>query len=327
MSRTVYVNGQWLPEHEARVSVFDRGFLFADAIYEVTAVVGGKLIDYAGHSNRLKRSLASLAIPLPVSEEDLLALHREIVLRNAMKEGLIYLQVSRGEQDRDFLFSNDLTPTFVMFTQARKVLNNPKWAAGISVVTMPEGRWEQRQIKTVQLLYSSLAKMQAQKQGADDAILRREWNYHRGKFVERPYRHQDRNAGDTRTFQCSPARHYPRIDHRSGKTIGSFGGRARFHYAGGAERCRSLDHLGHEFCNAGRQGGRSPNPGWQTWARFATPVASLYRKSPGNRHLSQTRRSRRSTDRTDYRDHVALCGGSSVDRAAELIARHFPASS
>lgn len=170
MSRTVYVNGQWLPEHEARVSVFDRGFLFADAIYEVTAVVGGKLIDYEGHSNRLKRSLASLAIPLPVSEEDLLALHREIVLRNAMKEGLIYLQVSRGEQDRDFLFSNDLKPTFVMFTQARKVLNNPKWGTGISVVTMPEGRWEQRQIKTVQLLYSSLAKMEAQRQGADDAF-------------------------------------------------------------------------------------------------------------------------------------------------------------
>jgi D-alanine transaminase len=170
MSRTVYVNGQWLPEHEARVSVFDRGFLFADAIYEVTAVVGEKLIDYAGHSNRLKRSLASLAIPLPVSEEDLLALHREIVLHNAMEEGLIYLQVSRGEQDRDFLFSNDLKPTFVMFTQARKVLNNPKWGAGISVVTMPEGRWEQRQIKTVQLLYSSLAKMEAQRQGADDAF-------------------------------------------------------------------------------------------------------------------------------------------------------------
>jgi branched-subunit amino acid aminotransferase/4-amino-4-deoxychorismate lyase len=87
-----------------------------------------------------------------------------------MTDGLIYLQVSRGAEDRDFLFSDDLTPTFVMFTQSRQVLDNPKWQTGISVITMPEGRWVQRQIKTVQLLYSSLAKMEARKQGADDAF-------------------------------------------------------------------------------------------------------------------------------------------------------------
>lgn len=170
MSRTVYLNGQWLPEAEAKVSVFDRGFMFADAIYEVTAVIGGKLIDYAGHAGRLKRSLGSLGIAAPVSDEDMLALHREILVRNGMTDGLIYLQISRGAQDRDFLFTDDLTPTFVMFTQSRPVLGNPKWGKGISVITMPEGRWEQRQIKTVQLLYSSLAKMEAQKQGADDAF-------------------------------------------------------------------------------------------------------------------------------------------------------------
>ncbi|MCX8998519.1 D-amino-acid transaminase [Rhizobiaceae bacterium BDR2-2] len=170
MTRTVYLNGDWVDETEARVSIFDRGFLFADAIYEVTAVVGGKLVDYAGHAARLKRSLAALDIPMPVSEEALLTLHREIVARNALSDGGVYLQISRGAEDRDFLYSDALRPTFVMFTQARAVLDNPKWKTGIFVVTMPEGRWVNRQIKTVQLLYSSLAKMEAKRQGADDVL-------------------------------------------------------------------------------------------------------------------------------------------------------------
>lgn len=171
MSRIVYLNGAWLEETEAKVSVFDRGFLFADAIYEVTAVIGGKLIEYAGHAARLKRSLSALGIPQPVSDEALLALHREIVARNGLADGLIYLQVSRGAQDRDFVFSGDLAPTLVMFTQAKAVLGNPKWQTGISVITWPEGRWVNRQVKTVQLLYSSLAKMEAKKAGADDVFL------------------------------------------------------------------------------------------------------------------------------------------------------------
>lgn len=170
MSRIVHVNGQWVDETEARVSIFDRGFLFADAIYEVTAVLGGKLIDYPGHEARLKRSLEALGIPLPVSEEELLALHREIVARNSLADGLIYLQISRGAEDRDFLFSPDLAPTLVMFTQARNLLANPKWETGIGVITLPEGRWVNRQIKTVQLLYSSLSKMEAKRQGAEDVL-------------------------------------------------------------------------------------------------------------------------------------------------------------
>lgn len=170
MSRIVYVNGQWLAEVDARISVFDRGFLFADAIYEVTAVIGGKLIDYAGHVARLKRSLDALGIGAPVDEQTLLTLHREIIARNSLTDGLIYLQISRGAEDRDFLFSENLSPTLVLFTQARNVLDNPKWKKGIKVITVPEGRWVDRQIKTVQLLYSSLAKMQAVKDGADDAL-------------------------------------------------------------------------------------------------------------------------------------------------------------
>lgn len=170
MTRTVYLNGNWLPESEAKISVFDRGFMFADAIYEVTAVLDGKLLDYPGHVARLKRSLASLAIPAPFTEEEMLELHREIVRLNGLSEGLIYLQISRGEQDRDFLFPENPRPTVVMFTQAKNVLGNPKWKTGMSLITVPEGRWASRQIKTVQLLYSSLAKMQAHEQGADDAL-------------------------------------------------------------------------------------------------------------------------------------------------------------
>ncbi|MGV8937428.1 MAG: D-amino-acid transaminase [Allorhizobium sp.] len=170
MTRIVYLNGQWLPEDQAKVSVFDRGFLFADAIYEVTAVIGGKLIDYPGHVARLKRSLTALAIPMPVAEDELLALHREILSRNALTDGVIYLQISRGAEDRDFLFSTDLTPTLTMFTQAKNILGNPKWEKGISVITVPEGRWARREIKTVQLLYSSLSKMQAHDKRADDAL-------------------------------------------------------------------------------------------------------------------------------------------------------------
>jgi D-alanine transaminase len=170
MSRIVYLDGQWMPEAEAKVSIFDRGYTFADAIYEVTAVIGGKLLDYPGHTARLKRSLEAVGIPMPVGDDELLDLHHEIVAKNGVDEGLIYLQVSRGAEDRNFLYSDDLKPTFSMFTQAFPVLANPKVETGITVISMPDGRWVNRQIKTVQLLYSSLAKMEAKKQGADDVI-------------------------------------------------------------------------------------------------------------------------------------------------------------
>ncbi len=171
MTRTVHVDGQWLAEGEARISVFDRGFLFADAVYEVTAVVEGRLVDYDGHAARLARSLAELRIPAPATGARLLDLHREIVERNGLGEGLVYLQVSRGSADRDFLFPADLSPTLVMFTQAKAVLSNPKAETGLFVVTLPEERWGRRDIKTVQLLHSSLMKVEARARGADDALL------------------------------------------------------------------------------------------------------------------------------------------------------------
>lgn len=171
MSRVVYVNGEWKSEAEAQISVFDRGFLFADAIYEVTAVIGGKLLEYAGHSARLKRSLDAMAIAAPVSDDELLDLHRQIIAKNGLESGLIYLQISRGVADRDFVHAGDMKPTLVMFTQKKNVLENPKWQTGLSVVTVPEGRWVNRQIKTVQLLYSSMMKTEAVRAGADDVFL------------------------------------------------------------------------------------------------------------------------------------------------------------
>lgn len=170
MTRTVYMNGNWVDEGESKVSIFDRGFLFADAIYEVTAVIDEKLIDYAGHAARLRRSLNALGITIPVGEEELLALHKEIARRNNVEEGLIYLQITRGVQDRDFVFPTDMQPTFVMFTQQKRVLDNPKWKTGLALQSVAEGRWSQRQIKTVQLLYSSLMKTEAHRKGFDDVL-------------------------------------------------------------------------------------------------------------------------------------------------------------
>ncbi len=171
MSRTVYLNGAWLPEEDAKISIFDRGFLFADAIYEVTAVIDGKLIDYAGHAARLNRSLSELGIECPATPEAMLEIHREIVKRNALQEGLIYLQISRGPADRDFLFPVAPTPTLTLFTQTKNIQANPTAQTGISVVTLPDLRWSRRDIKTVQLLYPSMAKMEAKSRGADDAWL------------------------------------------------------------------------------------------------------------------------------------------------------------
>ena len=174
MTRTVYLNGDYLPETEARVSIFDRGFLMADGVYEVTSVLDGKLIDFRGHCARLGRSLAELEMAAPCSDDDLLAIHRELVLRNDLVEGMIYLQVTRGNPgDRDFAYPGpETTPTLVLFTQAKPGLaDNPVARIGWRVISVPDIRWQRRDIKTTQLLYPSMAKMAAKKAGVDDAWL------------------------------------------------------------------------------------------------------------------------------------------------------------
>jgi D-alanine transaminase len=170
MSRIVYVNGEFLPEEEAKVSVFDRGFLFADGVYEVTSVLGGKLIDFGGHAKRLARSLGELEMSSPVTDDELLEIHRELVKRNELEDGLIYLQVTRGAADRDFAYPEGVKPTLVLFTQSKPGLaNSPVAEVGLKVISIPDIRWGRRDIKTVQLLYPSMGKMMAKAEGKDDA--------------------------------------------------------------------------------------------------------------------------------------------------------------
>lgn len=172
MTRTVYLNGEYLPENEAKVSVFDRGFLMADGVYEVTSVLGGKLIDFAGHCVRLARSLSELEMKNPHTEAEWLAIHREMVARNGIVDGMIYLQVTRGNPgDRDFAYPGPETePTVVLFTQSKPGLaENPAAKTGWKVISIPDIRWGRRDIKTVQLLYPSMGKMAAKKAGVDDS--------------------------------------------------------------------------------------------------------------------------------------------------------------
>ncbi len=169
MSRTVYVNGEYLPEEEAKISIFDRGFLMADAVYEVTSILEGKLIDFAGHMARLHRSLGELDMDAPVSEAELEEIHRELIRLNDLEEGIIYLQVTRGAADRDFVFPEDAKPSLVLFTQAKKLSSNAASQNGIKVISIPDIRWGRRDIKTVQLLAPSMGKMAAKAAGADDA--------------------------------------------------------------------------------------------------------------------------------------------------------------
>lgn len=172
MSRTVYVNGDYLPEAEAKVSIFDRGFLMADGVYEVTSVLDGKLIDFDGHAKRLARSLAELEMTCPVSEAELLAMHRELVARNGIEQGMIYLQVTRGNPgDRSFLFPDPSLPgTVVAFTQnVPNLADAPAAKVGFKVISIPDLRWSRVDIKTVQLLYPSMGKVAAKKAGVDDS--------------------------------------------------------------------------------------------------------------------------------------------------------------
>jgi len=165
-----YLNGSFLPLEQARVSVLDRGFLFADGIYEVAAVIDGKLVDSASHLARLERSTSAIGIALPLSLAEIEAAQKELVARNALTEGLVYLQITRGaDATRDFLPSPDIRPTLVMFAQAKHFLDVPAARDGIAVATMPDLRWARRDIKSVGLLAQAMAKRAAAEAGAQEA--------------------------------------------------------------------------------------------------------------------------------------------------------------
>jgi len=169
MSRMFYVNGDFVAEKDAKISVLDRGFLFADAVYEVSTVVNGRLIDNAAHLKRLARSLSELAMAPPCPDQDIVAAQRRLLELNEVDEGLLYLQVSRGVADRDFAYPADSKSSLVMFTQKKPVLDVPLASSGMHIISVSDQRWKRRDIKTVGLLAPCMAKQAAVEAGVHDA--------------------------------------------------------------------------------------------------------------------------------------------------------------
>jgi len=169
-ARIVYLNGDFLPFAEARVPIMDRGFLFADGIYEVSAVLDGRLVDNEAHLARLDRSLGEIDIANPHSLAEWIGLQTELIARNGLTEGLVYMQVTRGVYERDFAYPPaGTTPTVMMFTQAKTVAANPLAETGAKIITVPDLRWKRRDIKSVALLAQVLAKQQAAAAGVAEA--------------------------------------------------------------------------------------------------------------------------------------------------------------
>jgi D-alanine transaminase len=176
-----YVNGSFVPLSEAKVSILDRGFLFADGIYEVAAVLDGKLIDNASHLARLERSVGEISLALPETVERIQEIQKELVARNSLVDGMVYLEVTRGaDTGRDFAFpKNAVKPTLVMFTSVKDIVNAESAKTGIKVITVPDIRWARRDIKSVALLAQVLAKQAAAEAGAAEA-----WMIEDGKVTE-----------------------------------------------------------------------------------------------------------------------------------------------
>ncbi len=169
MSRIAYVNGDYVPLGDAKISVLDRGFLFADGVYEVTAVLNGRLLDAKNHLARLRRSLSEIQIEFPLSDEAITDIHLELARRNNLSDGLIYLQITRGAAERDFAFPKDAAPSLVMFCQEKELRNPPVATTGGAVVTTPDIRWQRRDIKSVALLAQVLAKQAAAQANCQEA--------------------------------------------------------------------------------------------------------------------------------------------------------------
>ena len=170
MERIAWLNGDFVPLADAKVSARDRGFLFADGIYEFTAVLDGRLVDSAAHLARFERSAAGLDLRLPIPITEIEAAQRELIARNALDQGGLYFQLTGGPAERDFL-APSTEPTLFMFTQASDVLDRPTAKTGIAVKTIPDPRWARRDIKSIMLLGQVLAKREAAAAGAQEAWL------------------------------------------------------------------------------------------------------------------------------------------------------------
>lgn len=179
MTNTVFVNGSYVPKQEATISVFDRGFIFGDGVYEVVPVIAGKMVDKAYFIERLARSLGELEIEWPCSRDDVLAMLNELITRNALIEGMVYLQITRGIADRDFAFPAGITSSIVAFSSELTLIDNPAARTGIPVMTTPDLRWKRRDIKSVNLLGQVLAKQNAVTRGGKEG-----WMIENGVITE-----------------------------------------------------------------------------------------------------------------------------------------------
>ena len=166
MQKTVFLNGVFLPEEEAKVSVFDRGFLFADGVYEVVPVIGGKMIDVSPFLERFDHSLKALGLAWPMPQEECLKMLEQMIEKNSLREGGIYMQVTRGAAPRVFEFPEGLTPTFMAYTFEKAILESVQAERGVKVVTVEDIRWKRRDIKSIALLGQCIAKDQAVREGA-----------------------------------------------------------------------------------------------------------------------------------------------------------------
>ncbi len=169
MSRIAYVNGRYLAHRAARVQIEDRGFQFADGCYEVVAIRNGVFIDSGLHLQRLRRSLAALRIAFPMGDAALRVVMTEIARRNLVREGFVYLQITRGVAARDFAFPGKARPTLVMTARSKQLVDPKLIESGIKVITIPDQRWSRPDIKSVSLLPNALGKEQAKQAGAFEA--------------------------------------------------------------------------------------------------------------------------------------------------------------
>jgi len=169
MPRIAYVQGRYLRHAEAGVPVEDRGYQFADGVYEVVTIQNGHLVDEAGHLDRLERSLDQIAIAAPMSRRALGLVMREMIRRNRVRDGLLYLQITRGTAPRDFKFPASARPTLVMTVRRADLTAADKMATGVAVITIPDIRWKRPDIKSISMLPQVLGKQQAAEAGAFEA--------------------------------------------------------------------------------------------------------------------------------------------------------------
>lgn len=169
MPRIAYVNGRYVPHSGAAVHIEDRGYQFADGVYEVVTIHGGNLVDEIGHVDRLDRSLRELSMAWPVGRRSLSLIMRELIRRNAVRNGMLYLQVSRGVAPRDFAFPAATSTTLVMTVRRANLSSNPAIEQGVRVITIPDIRWKRRDIKSISLLPQVLGKQKAREVGAFEA--------------------------------------------------------------------------------------------------------------------------------------------------------------